>query len=278
VESGPGLAGRPGYGLIGQVISCGQAGPILSHDGHATGGTVGDVDWKSLSQAINQFDEYRFCRLCLRLVSVTVSVPENLGGITPEGASEWGALVPVAGTLRLAGLADSFHVEPAVASRFTSHEVIALTENGIAPGKEEKVRVEVASGFQLLFSEGRLCGWILNDPEYRIVAHHGWASRYSRDAGLGRVLCKYMNLVSDPGNSDLLLDGDPGLRRSLLAMMESLRMEDGAVDRRAIMLECIGDTMENWFSDLGRPRLGCGAGQRGAAGEKPAARDCPLRG
>jgi len=218
-------------------------GPMMDHAEHerfVLDETVGSVDWDSPAPV----DEYRFDRLSRMLARLSLVVSEY----SEEGWERplsWLSVNVVSGTIQLSEPIGDFYVAPAATRWCDARNLILLRSP--TGGGGERLRIALAPGFQLLFEGGLLAGWILEEPERRISTVEGGLSLYPADPELAEIMAEYLQLMAFP-TLDGLAEGDPDFKHSLEGMVERLRVDAGATDRRESLRRVIEDVMEYWYS------------------------------
>jgi hypothetical protein len=190
-------------------------------------------------------DEFGFCRECLQLVRLDLKIPE-MPEADVERVGRWLAVEPVSGAIYLDEPIADYAIMAGWTRWCSDREMVVFRPVGERPGAG-RLRAEVAPGLQLLFADGSYAGWILNDPERCITIVDGDRSTRLPDPALARILRDYLNKMAVPELTDLLIDQDPGFRRYLEDTVHSIRLDEGAVDRRAILRDSIIDIIDTQF-------------------------------
>lgn len=236
-REGPGMSARPRYRPAALDVTVGAE----DHAQHATAG-VYDGNLSPLYLIDYIAAEFSFCRECGLLVRMFLQIPE-----TPEmdaaRIDRWLAEEPVSGAIYLVEPVADYLVKPAMARWCSEREMIMFRSIGERSGAE-RLRAEVAPGFQLLFADGLLVGWILQEPERCITDLSGQPSTSPPDPALARILRDYLNIMAVPELTDWIIEKDPGFRRSLEEVVDSIHIDQGAADRRAILRNYIVEFIE----------------------------------
>jgi hypothetical protein len=234
------VAGPPRLFLGASTVSIGPAMTWDDHQRHIFESTFGSAD--RLGPA--PVDEYRFSRSDRLLVSVGLTYPEY-AECDEERVARWLTAEAAVGNLRLCEPHTDFYAEPAATQWSSERQLVLLREKRERCGAE-RLRAEVAEGFSLLFADGLLAGWMLEEPERRLVSGSGRPSRDPPDAALASFLDEFLHLLTFPA-MDPLLDGDPVFRGSLEELYARISLDAGAIDRREALRGRIEELIEEWY-------------------------------
>jgi hypothetical protein len=186
-------------------------GPWRASEGYGThlAGTIGS--------SYDSGDELRFDRQDRLLRSVLVTMPDQ----NAEEASEreWLDVERHSGLLMLCSEA-GFCLNPVDTRWFdeSGKALVCLAEHAKS-GRGARLRVSIARDFDLVFLDGRYCGWILLDPVSHLVPSQIGADDTTAPAS-SRVVAlirEYLTIVADP-NIEKMNDHDEGLLNALLVL------------------------------------------------------------
>lgn len=202
--------------------------------------TTGSVDWNSFTP----IDELRFGSSRGDLVGVWFHVPEYAIA-SEESARGWLATQVLRGSIVCSSVSN--FIVGSTDVRWVSPEGSLLCLRSVSnPCPDERVRLQVAENFCLLFGAGELIGWELLEAEHSLVFPWASPSRAPSDSMLSRLLSEYLNIVQFP-LIDKIIEGDPGIRESLESLYARISLDRGAVDRRNILRVQIRNLIDNWY-------------------------------
>jgi hypothetical protein len=190
-------------------------------------------------------DDFRFLSSTGELHSIQLKVPQ----VRPEAAgptAPWGLLPVVSGGLRLVALR-GFSRAPAV-DCWISEDATTFSARYSAHAPDgELLRLRTAPSLDLIFSDGQLAGWLLEQPERYLVT--GWEVRAESppDPELASVLQGFLPYLAEPLVDQITDDADPQLLAELQAL-ESQASSRAAVTGRADALAgAIRKLIEDWY-------------------------------
>lgn len=176
----------------------------------------------SVGSSYDSGDELLFDAASGLLRSFILKVPE-VGSIDPVLVRAW---LAVPRTLGLPAISrdTGFVIDP-LDVRSLSADGQHLLVLGATPPEPSggALRVAVHPDFDMLFSNGKYCGWVLHEP----IAHlapvkNEDGPRSPEDSELVELLRDYLALVIEP-NVNRMQDHDPSIRTALEALLERAR-------------------------------------------------------
>ncbi len=233
----------PRYSVEGLAVDAGPPMDSTEHAKFVSEETFGSAEGY---YAFERVDEYRFGRADGVLVALGLNIPEHLEE-DQDRVSRWLSVDSVRGTLRLVEPKGPFSVTPAVTRWCSDRQMVLLRARRAATGAN-RARIEVTPGLQLLFEDGLLEGWIIEDPEYHIWPSSGSPSPYPPDPELAQILRDLLQLVAFPGLEGLW-DADPGFRESLEGLASRIDVGSGAADRRETVHAYVLDLVQEWYEN-----------------------------
>ena len=230
----------PRWWLRGSSIKIGPY-PLPSQYEKHIGSTVGSMDWLS-----TESDEIRFGSEDLLLQSIHVHTHEtNLPA--EKSLSEWTNLQPVIGSLRLEK-ATEFYVKPAD-FRWMGADgkmLAGITAEALADNTE-KLRLGIAVDFDLLFSNGLMCGWLLSNPGRYLVQGTEDVHTTEPEGKLNKLLYEYITLVSIP-NIIQMENEDPEPLRRLQDLHIRIKDELGTSEQSRVLQAATEDIADQFYS------------------------------
>jgi hypothetical protein len=122
---------------------------------------------------------------------------------------------PTVGLLRLES-SGGFNIEPTTFRWFdhSSRQLICINEAATSEPCD-RLRLQITRDVDLLFANGKLCGWILSHSVNYLV--NAWEAPYKNEPNddLANLLHEYLELISDP-NIERMEDEDPNILQKLL--------------------------------------------------------------
>ncbi|WP_441251057.1 hypothetical protein [Kitasatospora sp. McL0602] len=237
VGPGPGSCPRPELLLDGSLVT---VGPYADRDAHEQQvlDTDGSVDWFSLEHV----DELRFDRGSGLLRSLALHVPDQPAGPC-SGASELPP--PTPGTLRL-GETRQFHLPATTVRRHTPAALLCHYIDPESSVGTPSLRLRVAEDLDLLFTNGRLTGWLLTGPARHLSDGSGPSPAVQDDNELAAALARFLTLTTYPA-LDALLDEDPRARLLLERIHADIPLTAGDFLRRAVLRDRIDELIADWY-------------------------------
>lgn len=204
---------------------------------------VGSSDVDSLEQT----DELAFDKATLLLQSSSFIVSDYNLTTTPRQAL-WQGIPPVWGLLRLTA-SRNFRI-PSTSLRWFANDgtqLAGLTDAALDE-TTARLRLRIAQDVDLLFVDGKLCGWMLSSPERYLIIP--WDDPYpypkEPDKTLVEALRRYMDLVGEP-KIELLEARDRAMFETLTALHTELNPEEGARGQRRVLRNAIEDITEYFY-------------------------------
>lgn len=196
-------------------------------------------------------DEFRFDTTTGLLLSVSMSLPEN--NLSDPGAvAPWLEPTPVAGVLRRE---DHKPFTTGIAEvRWCAEDGSVLVGlYGPATGAAaERLRLRVTDEFDLLFADGQLAGWLLENPERHLVGpDDDTLDSQPPDPEFAVLLKQYFDLIDHPHMEELFEEEDPVGRQLLASLRERIALDRGATHRRSVLSEKISDLDVMWYRPPG---------------------------
>ncbi|SED61654.1 hypothetical protein SAMN04489727_8596 [Amycolatopsis tolypomycina] len=192
-------------------------------------------------------DEFRFDATTGLLESLSVHLPEdNLAD--PGALASWLALPPVAGVPRRTDQ-KAFATDVA-AERWCAEDGSVLAGlYGPAVGvPAEPLRLRVTDEFDLLFADGLLVGWMLENPERHLVGPADETlDAHPPDPDFAVLLKQYFDLVDHPHMAELFEEEAPEGRQLLAGLRERIALDRGATHRRAVLAKKVEDLDAQWY-------------------------------
>ena len=241
IITGGELAEQPRWGLRSGSLIIAPYRTGDEHEHHYLE-TIGSGTWHRSEE-----DEFRFDKTSRTLRSLWLHVPDrNLPSAEFLGTLQ---LVPrMEGLLRLTS-PQSFSLEPSDYRWLAPDgKVLACIREALAKEPKDSIRLRIAHDFDLLFIEGRLCGWLLWEPARYLVK--AWEKPYPSEPtdALISELHDYLDLVAEP-NFLRMEDKDPYILRALLDLRERLR-DDTGVGQRQVLRESLDYVIEKFYGKV----------------------------
>lgn len=196
-------------------------------------------------------DDFRFDNATGLLESVSMHLPEtNLAD--PGVIGPWLELTPMAGVLHRE---DKKLFSSEVADvRWCAEDggvLVGLYASAMATAAEP-LRLRVTHEFDLLFANGRLAGWLLENPEQHLVGpEDDTVDAQPPDPEFAVLLKHYFDLIDDPHMEELFEKEDPVGRQLLASLRESIALDRGATHRRSVLSEKIRSHDAMWYGPPG---------------------------
>ncbi|RVX40617.1 hypothetical protein EDD27_3033 [Nonomuraea polychroma] len=204
--------------------------------------TTGSVDWFSFSDQ----DEMRFAKQNRHMASLWFRVPEEPAAVS--SISGW-LDVPVVAGLLACSRDEPFHLA-STAGRWCApggRVLIGIDTLAASVPSALSRRLRVGMGFDLLLSDDRLVGWLLEEPErYLQGLWEPSPNESPSDAWLGDALEEYLDLVSFP-NIEKIQEGESTMYESLNALRNRLAANEGAFKRRAALRKRLDELITDWY-------------------------------
>ncbi|NJM91217.1 MAG: hypothetical protein HC863_02925 [Myxococcales bacterium] len=227
-----------------QTLVAGVRRSSAAYDRHLSETFGSSYDWS---------DELRFSRATGRLVSLVLKTPEA-GTVAREVASAWLALPRVAGLPLIAERELGFHVDPfdhRVMSAGGHHLLVLAADAGL---QGATLRLMIHPSIDLLFSDGRYCGWVLHKPVLHLAGASGQrrASDDGADDGsamspaLTEAVAEYLELVVEP-NLDRMSDQAPDLLARLSALRARVAATGGLGVAASVLRQRIEEVIETFY-------------------------------
>lgn len=233
-----GLKPLPRYSPGGLFVTVsGFSSPQEREQAYAA--TKGSRDWLWSGD-----DDLRFHRTTGELDGVFFSVPEEVPP-SAEPHAQWLVVRPVDGGLRMDPPID-FALPPAV-TRWVSpsgKHIVCCNEANRTDTGAPRARLRIAGGFDLLFLDGLLAGWMLESPERWLVEAWETPARTDENPLLAELLRDYLTVVSLP-RIDRLPDGDPALLADLSALARRAHANAGTDPRYGILHRAANRLLED---------------------------------
>ncbi len=236
------LVGNPRWMLDGYIVLIGPYHSADEHE-HYIGQTIGSYDWLWSTS-----DELLFDKESLVLQSVALHIPD---AALPSDVSlaSWQTAPQETGLLHLV-TAQDFQLEP-TDFRFMDPEGKSLTciKKSVLDDSHTRLRLQVASHLELLFSDDELCGWSLLHPADFVVDAWEEPSFADNDELFPTLLYEYLQLLTDP-YIELMEDKDAETLEALQDLYTRI-IADHSSSRRCIILRAaIADKLDRFY-DLG---------------------------
>ncbi|HET6711322.1 hypothetical protein [Amycolatopsis sp.] len=192
-------------------------------------------------------DVFRFDATTGLLETVSMHLPEtNLAD--PGVIARWLELTPVAGVLHRA---DRTSFTTAVAEvRWCAEDggVLAGLYGSAAGPVTEPLRLRVTDEFDLLFADGRLAGWLMENPERHLVGpEDDTLDPQPPDPEFAALLKEYFDLIDHPHMDELFDEADPEGQQLLADLRERITLDRGAVHRRSVLSEKLREHTALWY-------------------------------
>jgi hypothetical protein len=192
-------------------------------------------------------DEFRFDTTTGLLESVAVHLPEsNLAD--PGLIAPWLGLTPVVGVPRREDH-KSFDSD-AAGVRWCAEDggVLAGLYGPAMRAVAEPLRLRVVDEFDLLFADGRLAGWLLENPERHLVGpQDDTLDAHPPDPEFAVLLKQYFDLIDHPHMEEFFEEEDPVGRQLLADLRERIALDRGAIHRRSVLSEKIRYHAARWY-------------------------------
>ena len=239
VIQGVQLKQKPRWGLRDLSLMVGPYGSGEAHEQHFLA-SIGSGNWYR-----PEFDEMLFGRESFVLESIWFHIPgENYA--SDEFIASWKKEQPIQGLPRLK-TSQSFQLEPTEFRLMDSGCMFlsCITRKALE-AHNVRLRLRIAKDFDLLFSDGRLCGWLLFDPAHYLV--RGWEEPYAtepndKDRGL---LYEYQNLVVQP-NIEKMEDEDSSMLQKLKELQSRIKSDSDITNQRAVLKESVDDIIDSFY-------------------------------
>ena len=195
-------------------------------------------------------DDFRFDNATGLLESVSMHLPET--NLADPGIIEpWLELTPTAGVLRREDK-KLFSSDVADMRWCAEDGSVLVGLYGSATGTAEPLRLRVTDEFDLLFANGRLAGWLLENPEQHLVGpeDHPYDAQ-PPDPEFAVLLKHYFDLIDDPHMEELFEEKDPAGRQLLVSLRERIALDRGATHRRSVLSEKIRSLDAMWYGSPG---------------------------
>lgn len=196
-------------------------------------------------------DEFRFDNTTGLLESLSMHLPEN-NLADPAVVAPWLELTPVAGVPRRKD--EKPFVTDVAEVRWCAEDGSVLVGlHGSAMGTvAEPLRLRVIDEFDLLFADGRLAGWLLENPERHLVGpEDGTCGSQPPDPEFAVLLKDYFDLIDHPHMEEFFEEEDPVGRQLLAGLRERIALDRGATHRRAVLSEKISCLDAMWYGPPG---------------------------
>lgn len=196
-------------------------------------------------------DEFRFDNTTGLLESLSMRLPEtNLAD--PGVIAPWLELTPVVGVLRREDH-KSFTAEVADVRWCAEDGSVLAGLYGSAVGAvAEPLRLRVTDEFDLLFANGQLAGWLLENPDRHLVGPEGdILDAQPPDPEFAVLLKQYFDLIDHPHMEELFEEEDPMGRQLLADLRERIALDRGATHRRSVLSEKIRCLDAMWYCPPG---------------------------
>lgn len=201
--------------------------------------TFGSVDW-----LWSGADEMRFSRDGGSLVGAVFQVPEQ----GAELARWWDRCRdrPVGEGALSAPLGRNFDLLPAdVRWVSPSGDVLVCLRSQASTESTAVVRLRISRDFDLLFIDGHLAGWLLEQPATYLVGEAVDVPADVTDGhGLGRLLSKYLSLVSLP-KVEMIQDGDEGALEEVDELEREITTNELVVPQKEVLLQALRELVED---------------------------------
>lgn len=195
-------------------------------------------------------DEFRFDNTTGLLDSLLMNLPEtNLAD--PSVIAPWLELTPVVGVLRREDH-KSFNADIAEVRWCAEDGGVLAGLYGSAMGAvAERLRLRVTDEFDLLFANGRLAGWLLENPERHLVGPEDDTLDEPPDPEFAVLLKQYFDLIDHPHMEELFEEEVPMGRQLLADLRERIALDRGATHRRSVLSEKIRCLDAMWYCPPG---------------------------
>lgn len=234
-RTGAALAHTPRYSLAALRLLVGGFRGARDRDASYLH-THGSHDWLWSGD-----DEMRFHGETGLLCAVCFQIPWTLAD-RPELFERWLAVEPGTGGLRLPP-GRNFPLPP-TSSRWVAEGgayLVCGNERNLA-GTARLDRLRVAEGFDLLFADGLLAGWLLEGPERFLVNAWEFPADTARSPERALLLSDYLAVVGGPRIADME-DGDPLVLDDLASLEARAEALGCDVLRRAVRRH-----VTDWYS------------------------------
>jgi hypothetical protein len=196
-------------------------------------------------------DNFRFDNTTGLLESVSMNLPEtNLAD--PGVIAPWLELTPVVGVLRREDK-KSFGADVADVRWCAEDGGVLVGLYGSAMGAvAEPLRLRVTDEFDLLFANGQLAGWLLENPERHLVGpEDDTLGSQPPDPEFAVLLKHYFDLIDHPHMEELFEEEAPIGRQLLASLRDRIALDRGATHRRSVLSEKIRYHDARWYCPPG---------------------------
>jgi hypothetical protein len=202
--------------------------------------TVGSQDWLWSGD-----DEIRFARATGELHSLHLKVPQ----LRPEAAeptAPWAGLPVTTGGLRL-DPPRPFSLTPARDCWISAGGTVLSARYDTPAPRHEALRLRVAPSCDLVFSDGRLAGWLLEQPERCLVTAWEVRTESPPDPELATILRDFLPYLAEPLVDRITDDSDPQLLTELRALEERARLRTTGAGRADALAAAVRDLIDDWY-------------------------------
>ena len=239
------LAARPRWKPT--LLSLGPYGSAREYDRHLAA-TVGSY--------FAFGDEFRFDAE-RRLSSLRLTAAEEnllgdssrVGPPLPEQLLErWLDAPTTWGTLRLVPPTNHFHVEVAGERRHLDERRDLLLCLGSGAAGDGRRRLRVATDVELLFAEGRYCGWVLHRPARYLDDTWAGLPSPTEDPAASPLLAAYLSVVTEPLIARMEERDEPALA-SLMELLARVGQPEALafVQPRRVLRRLIEEVLETYY-------------------------------
>lgn len=200
-----------------QTVNAGPSRASSKYQQHLDDTVGSSYDWS---------DEMRFDKRTGQLSSFVLKMPEA-GQVNTAIASSWISLPRQPGIPVLDEPEGGFHIDPLDLRYLTRDGTALLVADGeIQLASRQSLRLAIGNDIDLLFENGRYCGWILGNPATHLVAEPGETAPLSDEPRLQEPLHDYLGLVVEP-NITRMNEEAPEMKEALQSLRARVRDIEG---------------------------------------------------